>query len=161
DPREAAAILDDATGAMDDPMEFVAINRGLTLVDGEPPSRSPGWWARLLRDNKLPLAFHVETLNRRVVDAISECRLRAARLKVALLLYLAENQGEPAPDLDALVKRNYLTTVPLDPFDGQPLRYRLSDGKDVNWGRAADDQPEGAPPMQPACGVVWSVGPDG
>lgn len=57
--------------------------------------------------------------------------LHAAQLKVALRLYLAET-GKAAATLDVLVPR-YLPTIPVDPFDGQPFRYRLSRGERLDW----------------------------
>jgi hypothetical protein len=36
------------------------------------------------------------------------------------------------------------------------LRYRRTDGNDVNWAKR-----DGAPPPIPIGGVIWSVGPDG
>ena len=55
--------------------------------------------------------------------------LHAAQLKVALRLYQAES-GKPAATLDVLVPR-YLPAIPVDPFDGQPFRYRLSRGERI------------------------------
>lgn len=57
--------------------------------------------------------------------------LRACQLKLALRLYQAEN-GELPAGLDALVPR-YLQSIPLDPFSGQPLRYRCSRGEWIDW----------------------------
>jgi hypothetical protein len=57
--------------------------------------------------------------------------LHAAQLKVALRLYQAET-GKPAAALDVLVPR-YLPVIPVDPFDGQPFRYRLSRGERLVW----------------------------
>jgi hypothetical protein len=66
-------------------------------------------------------------------------RLRAVQLTVALRLYQAET-GKPAESLDLLVPR-YLPSIPTDPFDGQPFRYRLSRGERIGW-----------PPPEPVAG---------
>jgi hypothetical protein len=56
-----------------------------------------------------------------------------ARLRCALAALVAERYREarqhwPA-SLDALVAAGYLQAVPVDPYDGKPLRYRaLADG---------------------------------
>src|SRR5262249_51216580 len=69
-------------------------------------------------------------------------------------------EGGPAPDLESLVKDKILAQVPADPFDGQPFRYRVTDGKGVNWGPATE--PSAAAAGQPlVSALLWSVGPDG
>jgi hypothetical protein len=116
-------------------------------------------------------------------------RLRASQLKVALRLYQAE-KGKPADSLDALVP-HYLPSIPLDPFNNTPFRYRLSRGERIGWigvmtdedAKAMEEGPQ-PPPLQggmgmmPAGGMVllkvafrrlvpkghgilWSVGEDG
>ena len=90
------------------------------------------------------------------------CRLDAAILKLALRLYQAE-KGRPAATLAALVP-TYLPTVPADPFDSAPFRYRLSAGEDILWptpgpgGGTIRNQQRQVPPGQ---GILWSVGEDG
>jgi hypothetical protein len=107
--------------------------------------------------------------------------LTAARTVTALRRYLAENQ-KPAERLKQLVPA-YLPAVPLDPYDDQPLRYRLSKGEKIKWpdvevvvggaapaGAAAPGVPGPAPPpvkppettrtVAPGQGIIWSVGDD-
>jgi hypothetical protein len=69
----------------------------------------------------------------------------AARLKVALRLYQAK-EGKLPTNLAELVP-HYLPSVPIDPFDGKPFRYRVSRGEDLIW---LNNNPNGAgwPPMQ-------------
>jgi hypothetical protein len=186
DPREAAALTDRAERPSENIWEYDAKTRGLTLLDGALTSTSAARWGRLLEGNKLAYEFHAVNLQQRVLDAFEQCRLRAAQLKVALRLYQEEHNGQPAPNLEALVahetrnalawwmmffatphlsslaNQRFLVGVPLDPFDGQPFRYRVSDGKDVDWRKAADHHKADAGVRKPAVlGVVWSVGPDG
>lgn len=67
----------------------------------------------------------------------AEANIRLLRVDLALRLYRAEHGSFPA-QLSALVPR-YLDALPLDPFNGQPLIYRL----------------------QGASYLLYSVGPDG
>lgn len=94
--------------------------------------------------------------------------LEAARLLVALRLYQAEH-GRPAEALADLVP-GILPAVPNDPFNGEPMRYRLSKGEEIRLAREApaaggpgDDNPNVLVQVQPVAagqGVVWSVGED-
>ncbi len=82
-------------------------------------------------------------------------RLHAEQLKVALRLYQAE-QGKPAESLAVLVPK-YLPSIPLDPFDGNPFRYRLSRGERIEWFgvmtdedvKAMEQEPPPPPPAAP------------
>jgi hypothetical protein len=112
-----------------------------------------------------------------------QCRERAGRLILALRLDQAKNNGKPADTLDELVPK-YLPTIPLDAYDDNPFRYRLSRGEEIEW--PEDPQPPGAQPPAPAAaggmpapfappgplppphtrkippgqGVLWSIGAD-
>ncbi len=59
--------------------------------------------------------------------AITRSRLQTA--KTAVCLYRAE-VGSLPPTLDALVPK-YLPAVPLDLYDGKPIRYRISTGETI------------------------------
>jgi hypothetical protein len=157
EPLRAAALLDSWEPTDDDNgAGRMALNRGLTLLDDGDVGSAAEQWGRLLSRNRVASLYRVETLDQRVQEGIAQARHRAAKLKIALLLYRQEHQGQPAPDLQTLVVQKILATVPLDPFDGRPFRYRLSDGRDVNWGMTHNSGPK---PL--AGGVLWSVGPDG
>jgi len=65
---------------------------------------------------------------------------RASQLLLALRLHRAERGVLPAT-LDALVPK-YLPSVPLDPYDDQPFRYRISKGETIEM--------ESLPPPIPA-----------
>jgi hypothetical protein len=88
------------------------------------------------------------------------CDVPAAVLQVALRLY-QEETGRPAERLEELVPK-YVPSVPADPFDGQPFRYRLSRGEEIRWAPSAGS-PSGRPVRVVAAGqgVLWSVGQDG
>src|ERR1017187_7825884 len=76
----------------------------------------------------------IEGTRRRVTRA--ELDLTATEIVCAMKTYEIAN-GKPPEQLIGLVPK-FLPTIPIDPFDGKPLRYR-SDG--TNW-------------------VIWSVGSD-
>lgn len=69
-------------------------------------------------------------------EAFAVARLRGVTLQTALLAYRLDHHAFP-PTLDALIPK-YLSAIPLDPFDGQPLRFRRD--------------PQGV--------TLWSIGPD-
>jgi hypothetical protein len=96
--------------------------------------------------------------------------LPVATLQVALRLY-REEAGRPAERLDELVPK-YLPAVPADPYDGLPIRYRLSKGEEIDWPdpSAGAARPPGVPMPPPlrqrrsvstGQGVLWCVGEDG
>jgi hypothetical protein len=60
----------------------------------------------------------------RVLEADSDARIRMVPIVLALALYKAGTRAYPS-SLDPLVP-GYLPAIPVDPYDGQPLRYRQS-----------------------------------
>jgi hypothetical protein len=84
------------------------------------------------------------------------------RLKLALRWYQADN-GKPAETLDELVPK-YLPAIPLDPYDGEPFRYRLSRGEEIEGSFDPNEVVKnGATPIReipPGQGVLWCVGDD-
>jgi hypothetical protein len=161
EPGEAALLLDSMDG--DDGHTSRSrrlLNRGLSLLDSKSTRSDLERWQRLLEDNPLDGVFQVETLEARVQDGINLSALRAAQLQAALLLY-QQTQGNGLPEsLDALVKSQCISAIPLDPFDGRPFRYRRTDGKDVDWGKPADVEDAARMPAEVSA-ILWSVGPDG
>jgi hypothetical protein len=109
------------------------------------------------------------------------CAPRAMQLKLALRCFQTDT-GKPADNLDILVPK-YLPSLPIDPYDGKPFRYRLSRGEEVDWPLDPNATPAqaagmpGLPPpiggqapaelaphtrkIPPGQGVLWSVGQDG
>ncbi len=84
------------------------------------------------------------------------CAARAAQLKLALRWFEAD-KGKPVDNLDELVPK-YLPSIPLDPYDNKPFRYRLWPGEDIEWPPDADTPPApaapaGPPDMAPAMGL--------
>lgn len=66
------------------------------------------------------------------LDRRCETLRRAVRLQVAVRLYQLE-RGEAPTSLERLVP-DYLPAVPLDPYSGQPFRYRLSTTESIEVG---------------------------
>ncbi len=89
------------------------------------------------------------------------CAAHATQLKLALRWYQADN-GKPAENLDVLVPK-YLPSIPLDPYDDEPFRYRLSRGEVIVWPPDSNASPPGPADVRkipPGQGVLWSVGED-
>jgi hypothetical protein len=81
-------------------------------------------------------------------EIYATAEVRMAILKVALRLYQHE-QGKLPETLGELVPK-YLPAVPLDPFDGKPIRYRVSAGE-VIYGR--EREPDGTPGRDLICNL--------
>jgi hypothetical protein len=121
------------------------------LPDGNHRSMGFEQWEHLLSDSPLLHRLFVLSLRHEPLgEASSLCRVRAARLKLALTLYQIQER-KPAQRLKQLVPR-YLEELPLDPFSGGPFRYSDSivqlkgpDGEVLGMGQ----------------GILQSVGPDG
>jgi hypothetical protein len=94
-----------------------------------------------------------------VSETSQECWRRATELKLALTLYQME-QGRPARTLKELVPR-YFTSVPTDPYSGQPFKYRLSRDERIAIVKFSEDFTNPHYRHVPAGdGILWSVGPD-
>jgi hypothetical protein len=160
EPWEAIAALEHVNDPGIGPDGRGAIFCGLTFLEGPAASLTPQQWGKLLRNHYGSLG-EIGVLQRRVNLAFETGRLRATYLAVALALYQAKDpEHKPAPNLEALIQRNYLREIPLDPFDGRPFRYRLSHGETIDVSQAAGPDDPVQQVVQPGQGVLWSVGPD-
>jgi hypothetical protein len=139
---------------------WYCVNRGISLLDPKTTPADLDRWYNLLADNAVAEFYHVETVSARVQDGFNVCALRAAQLKAAILLYQVTQGGALPESLDALVKSQCIAAVPADPFDGQPFRYRRTDGQDVDWGIPIDGDDAKRNPGAISA-ILWSVGPDG
>lgn len=153
EPSQAASLLATSGDGVEQPRDV----RGMTLLDG-PERFSLRQWRRLLRDNTVVDEFQAVTPEERVLDGLKLCRLRAMRLKLALLQYQVDKGALPK-ELTSLVEAGYLNELPLDPFDGKPMRYRISGGQDIYWAKSDVAQP--LADVVAGQGVLWSVGLDG
>jgi hypothetical protein len=87
-------------------------------------------------------------------DQRSLVELRVALLKTALRLYQMRHDGRLPKTLTELVPE-CLPFLPSDPYDGQPLRYRISKGEGISWFDGSTQKVEAGQ------AVLWSVGTDG
>jgi ABC-type transport system involved in multi-copper enzyme maturation permease subunit len=129
------------------------------VPDGDSPVFTSEQWQRLLTDSRLLLRlFAVSSRPQHEKQAFALCRVRAARLKLALALYQV-HKGNPAPALRHLVPR-YLEELPSDPFNGESFHYRVARRE-----RIAGGNPAGAAEANLSSasdvGILWSVGPNG
>jgi hypothetical protein len=92
-----------------------------------------------------------------------QAQLRSAMVALAVERYRHEHDHWPV-SLDALVASGHLKAVPLDPFDGRPLRYtRLANGilvYSVGYDRVDDGGVLGNNPMAPGTDIgfrLWDV----
>lgn len=90
---------------------------------------------------------------------------RAVLLSLAIHLYLLE-KGTAPTDLAALVAANYLPSVPLDPYDDLPFRYRVSAGEVLSAPAVVSTNTMKTPaslepkPIPAGQLILWSVGVD-
>jgi hypothetical protein len=82
-----------------------------------------------------------------VVLLTGHARLRCARAALAAERY-RRRQGDWPPSLATLVPR-YLGDVPLDPFDGKPMRYRRTDTGALIYSVGRDGRDDGGDPTRP------------
>jgi hypothetical protein len=88
---------------------------------------------------------------RTVVEKPGElCDARVMQLKLALRWFQADN-GKPAENLDLLVPK-YLSSIPINPYDGAPFHYRLSRGEEIVFPVTRK--------IPPGQGVLSSLGED-
>lgn len=96
--------------------------------------------------NRMPLAIPgsmtLDLLSILVGEAEKESRLRAALAGLAVERYRVANQGRLPETLEELVP-DYLKAVPLDPFDGKPIRYKRLVRGYMTYGLGRDEKDDG------------------
>ena len=105
-----------------------------------------------LADDKL----FARVLPLRAAATRSRCHIDACRLCLALRLYQLD-EGKTAQHLDDLVPK-YLPQAPVDPYSGQPFRYRISQGERLHM--IGEIEVPGRGVVQRGQGILWSTGPD-
>jgi len=116
----------------DDIMSYRRVMHRYTVLASRPYHETHTDWKQ--QDADLRLA-EVGLFTRMLVPALSSCGKRAAetdaQYRLACTALAAEKYraktGQPPARLDALVP-DYLDAVPMDPFDGKPLRMAVSQG---------------------------------
>lgn len=86
---------------------------------------------------------------------ISQANLRLTRVAALIHAYQAEHHGQ-LPEKLADLAPDYLTDVPLDPFDGKPLRYQHDGDSFKIWSIGLDQIDQGG--QVPAVSVYQSKG---
>lgn len=75
------------------------------------------------------------------IRQIAWYRLQAVRAAVGLMRFHLSERRWP-DSLDELVPR-FMPSIPVDPFDGRPLRYRLENGSPILWSIGHDRVDDG------------------
>jgi hypothetical protein len=75
-------------------------------------------------------------------DANHRAQLRTAQVSVAIERYRLVHEGSLPDDLSSLVPK-YIAKLPIDPFDGQPVRYKRTDRGYVVWCIGVDEKDDG------------------
>jgi hypothetical protein len=131
------------------------------LADWQPGADGPSRerLARLVRSSWLADSLPQTAPVQRAAQ-LGLCRVRAARLQVALALYQCEHD-KAAASLDDLVP-GVLPELPLDPFTRRSFGYRVSDGERLTWQRKLPGGgTEFVREVPAGQGILWSAGPDG
>jgi hypothetical protein len=105
---------------------LVAVQAGLPPRSGPGSQLSAHRWGELIRQQ---VGMNDQTAVFPQQIAWHQRWLRAARLATAFALYQVDH-GRPPAQLDELVPA-YLTSMPLDPYSGQPFHYRISRGEEL------------------------------
>jgi hypothetical protein len=111
-----------------DALSRLALRTGLPPRHGPGSDISPRQWGEYLQQcwvHAYPGIFHLPQL----VNARSRQALCVMQLVIAAARYQADH-GKPPGELHALVP-DYLPALPIDPLSGQPFRYRISQGEDL------------------------------
>jgi hypothetical protein len=87
--------------------------------------------AKQFRDDTVFRFLIIAQLNRTLGQFHSLCRVRAAEIQIALLLF-QHRHGRQAKELAELIPE-ILPELPLDPFSDLPFHYRVSQGEMLQW----------------------------
>jgi hypothetical protein len=75
-------------------------------------------------------------------DSSHRAHIRVAQLVLAIERFRLANNGKLPDQLSSLVP-TYLDKTPVDPFDGQPIRYKRTDKGYVVYSIGADEKDDG------------------
>ncbi|MBI3823305.1 MAG: hypothetical protein HY289_11600 [Planctomycetes bacterium] len=124
-------------------------------------------WEQARASSANPLLMKIPGLGKFISkECRSQATLRTALAAIACERYRLKHPGQQWPEsLDVLVTAKLLDTVPLDPIDGQPLRYRRNKDFVVIYSIGNDETDNGGridhkrPPDTPGFDVgfrLWS-----
>jgi hypothetical protein len=91
----------------------------------------------------------------------TQAHLAGTQCLIAVKKYILSNNKIPA-DLATAVSETELKTVPLDPFDGKPMRYKVVDGKPIVYSIGQDQKDNEAtlewPKDDPSGDLIYRIG---
>jgi hypothetical protein len=114
-------------------------------VEGPERQPAPRWLGRL-RSMESEVRYLHRNTTRQLASALAG--IRVARTAIALELHRRETGALPGR-LDALVPRRF-HTLPVDPFSGSPLVYRLTDDGFIIYSLGLNQQDDGGNLERPA-----------
>jgi hypothetical protein len=83
-------------------------------------------------------------------EAGRQARIAGGQALIAVRRYVLAH-GAPPADLETATREAGLAAVPIDPFSGQPMRYKILNGKPIVYSIGSDQKDDG--------GLVESFGP--
>jgi len=113
-----------------------------------PPAQRLGRLEQVAKQAHSNFATPVQLREELLTRMASEARRACAQTGIAIARYLARHGRAPA-SLDELVP-GQLLEIPLDPFDGQPLRYRADAEGALVYSLGADAHDDGGKPSSAA-----------
>lgn len=121
------------------------------LAESRPFSNErDGWVQRLLSYRiRYPVLLQLLAPYERAADSAFQTRFEqsATRVAVALEIYRRKHAQYPK-SLNDLVP-DFLDAIPADLFDGEPIRYKLTDAKPIIYSIGADRDDDGGRPPEP------------
>jgi hypothetical protein len=74
---------------------------------------------------------------------MTQARIAGTQCLIAVKRYILTHNKIPS-DLAAAVKETTLKAVPIDPFDGQPMRYKIMNGNPIVYSVGPNQKDDGA-----------------
>jgi hypothetical protein len=90
-----------------------------------------------------------------VIEIQRNTHMNAARVALAVERYRLV-KGELPEDLAILVPQ-FMESIPIDPFDGKPLKYKKLDLGFVVYSVGADEQDDGGKERQSGTSEPWDI----
>jgi len=97
----------------------------------------------LRRENSADSGLPFDTVRERYNACVATARMNMATLAISAF---EDDHGELPPRLDDLVP-NYLNTIPVDPYRGQPLVYRRANDRYSLYAVGSDGNDDGGAPI--------------
>ena len=75
--------------------------------------------------------------------ASAKARCRTAQALLAVRRWQLSHDGDLPPSIEAAAKDAGLRSVPIDPFDGRPIRFTIFDGQPTVYSVGQDGRDDG------------------